>query len=61
MFDLATLGPSKLPHRWSRGETEEYNARVRHYYSSYERYLSEDLEFGKLVLRSFEVTLNLAS
>ncbi|MGJ0452353.1 MAG: hypothetical protein ACR65T_03845 [Methylocystis sp.] len=59
VFDLASLDSLRQPHQWSREETEEYNKRVRHYYTEYERYLAEKLEFGKLVLRSFEVTLYL--
>lgn len=59
VLDLSTLGVSKPPHRWTLQETEGYNGRVHQYHAAYERFLVELHEFGKLVLRSFEVKLTL--
>ncbi|TXC71329.1 hypothetical protein FSB78_10530 [Sphingomonas ginsenosidivorax] len=54
---LAGLARAKPVSQWTIEETEGYNSFVRHYHSSYERYLELREDYARLLLRSFQVQL----
>jgi hypothetical protein len=54
---LSGFGRTKPISQWSREETEGYNSFVRSYYSKYEKFLVEQADFARLVLRSLKVNL----
>ncbi|MEO5375848.1 MAG: hypothetical protein H7840_16580 [Alphaproteobacteria bacterium] len=55
----ASLGTMKPVALWSREETEGYNQWVAHYYSAYKRFLDEQADYVKLVMRSRQLKLSL--
>jgi hypothetical protein len=54
---LASFGWTKPTSQWTQEETEGYNALVRDYYASYNRFLAERADFLRLARRSFKVKL----
>lgn len=54
---LSGLGRTKPVSQWSREEIEGYNRFVRGYYSKYDKFLAEQADFARLILRSIEVSL----